>query len=217
MNIKKEFCIRTITALTLIIVSAIIFFAFPLWATSVLIILLGTGIFYEAILLTRQQPRRLRWAVQAYILISWYLLLLLNQGPHRMLLVFIILVASAHDIGAYCIGKLIGKHKIAPTISPGKTWEGFIGGGITTSFMLIGMKYLGYFSLISYYLIFPIGFFLSSVATVGDLFESWLKRRAGKKDSGTLLPGHGGLFDRFDSALAITPVVHILKQLFMLS
>jgi len=103
--------------------------------------------------------------------------------------------ASFYDIGAYFIGRTFGRHKIAPTISPGKTWEGVLGGYVAVSVLMIA------FFAQKYGILFALGggIPISVLAQGGDFFESYLKRRAGIKDIGTILPGHGGLLDRFDS------------------
>ncbi len=108
------------------------------------------------------------------------------------------LVAWIFDSGSYVVGKLIGCHKLLPYISPNKTWEGVVGG-------LISVLTVYYIVLeASDYKIYFIFLLIASIfALLGDLFVSWLKRRAGLKDAGTLLPGHGGVLDRFDSVLFI--------------
>jgi phosphatidate cytidylyltransferase len=117
----------------------------------------------------------------------------------------------ASDTGAYFAGKNFGKHKLAPSISPGKTWEGWAGGAALT--LLVGWA-AGYFLpdiSLSHRLV------AASVVAVfgplGDLAESMLKRSAGVKDSGTFLPGHGGLLDRFDAFLLALPVLALLQVL----
>ena len=110
------------------------------------------------------------------------------------------------DIGAYFSGRRFGKHKLAPTISPGKTWEGLCGGLVANLFWIPCV-----YQLSSGWGLGLAEFFLISVATslisvVGDLFVSVLKREAGVKDSGKLLPGHGGVLDRIDSLIAASPV-----------
>lgn len=109
------------------------------------------------------------------------------------------------DIGAYFAGRLIGGPRIAPSISPSKTWAG-LGGGILGASLVIAVTF--YFSMydMGYYWAFlPLfileGALIAIVAQAGDFFESWMKRRAGVKDSGTLIPGHGGIFDRVDGLL----------------
>jgi phosphatidate cytidylyltransferase len=117
----------------------------------------------------------------------------------------------AADTGAYFAGKNFGKHKLAPSISPGKTWEGWAGGAALT--LLVGWV-AGYFLPD-----IPLSHRLVAAGVVavfgplGDLAESMLKRSAGVKDSGTFLPGHGGLLDRFDAFLLVLPVLALLQVL----
>lgn len=115
-----------------------------------------------------------------------------------------------NDSGAYCTGSLIGKHKLFPRISPGKTWEGSIGGGIL---VLVVAGIIGYFAnndpanphLLSMGEWIGLGLVVVVFGTWGDLVESLFKRTLGIKDSGNLLPGHGGMLDRFDSSLLAIP------------
>jgi phosphatidate cytidylyltransferase len=117
----------------------------------------------------------------------------------------------AADTGAYFAGKNLGKHKLAPRISPGKTWEGWAGGALLT--LAVGWA-AGYFLPD-----IPLSHRLVAAGVVaifgplGDLAESMLKRSAGVKDSGTFLPGHGGLLDRFDAFLLVLPVLALLQAL----
>lgn len=113
------------------------------------------------------------------------------------------------DTGAYFVGRALGRHKLAPKISPNKTVEGAIGGLLvgTLAVALVGGLGLG----IPLYWTIPLGIVLSIGSILGDLFESWVKRRFGIKDSGNLIPGHGGLLDRIDSFL----VVALLLVLFI--
>lgn len=113
----------------------------------------------------------------------------------------------AADVGAYAVGSLWGRTKIAPRISPGKTWEGTFGGFGAAALAVLGIAAL-----------FGLGrpeavaaaIAIGPVAFAGDLLESWMKRRASVKDSGTLFPGHGGMLDRIDSLLAVAPLVAAL-------
>jgi phosphatidate cytidylyltransferase len=110
------------------------------------------------------------------------------------------------DIGAYFSGRLIGGPKIAPSISPSKTWSGLAGGIVgSTALFLLAVRY-GLADLPGHDLLMAVGILIGPlvaiVAQTGDFFESWMKRRAGVKDSGTLIPGHGGMFDRADGLLA---------------
>jgi phosphatidate cytidylyltransferase len=121
-------------------------------------------------------------------------------------------IVFAGDIGAYAAGVLVGRHKIMPRLSPKKTWEGALGG-------LLGSLALGYTS--SYFLphVSPTSLMLTAVcagfvAQVGDFFESLVKRVADVKDSGKLMPGHGGVLDRLDGVLFASPIIMIVASLF---
>ena len=133
-----------------------------------------------------------------------------HYSPGRVFLLIFFIWAA--DTGAYFAGKNFGKHKLAPSISPGKTWEGWAGGAALT--LLVGWA-AGYFLPD-----IPLSHRLVAAGVVavfgplGDLAESMLKRSAGVKDSGTFLPGHGGLLDRFDAFLLVLPVLALLQVLF---
>lgn len=108
-----------------------------------------------------------------------------------------------NDTGAYCVGSLIGKHRLFERISPKKSWEGSIGGGIVT--VASGFIFGHYFTFITPLQWAGLGLIVAIFGTWGDLVESLMKRQMGIKDSGNILPGHGGLLDRFDSALIAIP------------
>jgi phosphatidate cytidylyltransferase len=123
-----------------------------------------------------------------------------------LFILFILFSVWISDSAAYFIGKSFGKHKLAPRVSPKKTWEGaaagFIGGA--AGFVLLSMLFLDGFALVHSVVI---GVIIGTIGQIGDLVESKLKRDAGVKDSSGLIPGHGGVLDRFDSLLLIMPVV----------
>jgi phosphatidate cytidylyltransferase len=134
----------------------------------------------------------------------------------------VVLTVIAVDVGAYFAGRTIGGPKIAPRISPSKTWAG-LGGGILVSWLtLLALNWIAVSRVAHYYPgTYEIGIrevfanlaggiIVAVVAQSGDFFESWMKRRAGVKDSGRLLPGHGGLFDRTDGLIAVSFVVGLL-------
>lgn len=124
-------------------------------------------------------------------------------------LILILLVIWSTDTGAYMIGKRMGKTKLAPSISPNKTIEGSVGGTLLSA--IISAVYLFYFQLFDSYilsLLFMVG--LSVIGQTGDLIESKIKREYGTKDTGHLLPGHGGILDRFDSMLLVLNVLFIM-------
>lgn len=124
-------------------------------------------------------------------------------------LLFAMLIVWLTDSGAYMIGKQIGKHKLAPRISPNKTWEGSIGGTVTATIILA--VYLWFFPVgYSWVVMVGLTLILSIIGQFGDLIESALKRFYGVKDSGKILPGHGGILDRFDSMLLVMPCLYLL-------
>jgi phosphatidate cytidylyltransferase len=111
-------------------------------------------------------------------------------------------LVSAADIGAYFAGRRFGRHKLAPQISPGKTWEGVLGGAVSVMLVAYGIAATFGFSRAGFVVLSAVVFVAS---VVGDLTESLYKRGAGLKDSGFILPGHGGVLDRIDSLLAAAP------------
>jgi len=110
----------------------------------------------------------------------------------------------AADVGAYFVGRKFGKTKLAPTVSPGKTWEGLFGGLMLVTVVFAPLLFV-YFEPNSAFLLLLTVLFTAAVSVFGDLFESKLKRYAGIKDSSQILPGHGGVLDRIDSLLAGAP------------
>jgi len=134
----------------------------------------------------------------------------MDHGPFWIL--FIVVLAFSGDTAAFYTGKTWGKNKLLPAISPNKTSEGFIGLIIGS---MIGCGIYGYFFLphVSLFHILSMAFLGSIIGQLGDLFESVIKREAGQKDSGRLLPGHGGILDRIDCLLFIAPFIYYYHQL----
>lgn len=152
---------------------------------------------------------RWRWLLAGLVLLPAFSLsiLVIAEAPvGRGLLLYALFLVFAADTGAYFCGRRFGRRRLAPAVSGGKTWEGFVGGLASVAvFTLVGgalldvqaerwLPWLG------------IGLVAAALSVAGDLFISVLKREAGAKDSGRLLPGHGGLLDRMDSLLAALPV-----------
>ncbi len=134
-------------------------------------------------------------------------ILLRGLPAHGELALYTVLLAVwAGDTLAYAGGRLLGRHKLAPTTSPGKTWEGFVFGTAATVFVAFVAMYKAHFLTIGQSIV--LGGILALSAPLGDLFESLLKRDAGVKDSGTLLGGHGGMLDRLDAFLFAAPAAY---------
>ena len=130
----------------------------------------------------------------------------LDNGRFLVLLAMAIIIFA--DIGGYIVGKSLGRHKLAPTISPGKTWEGLLGGMALQVLLVVGMVF--FFEEVNWLnlciLVFPVAF----ASVIGDLFESMLKRHRGVKDSSNLLPGHGGFLDRLDGVMPALPLFFVI-------
>ncbi|WP_393916335.1 phosphatidate cytidylyltransferase [Halostreptopolyspora alba] len=145
-----------------------------------------------------------------FLLGTWQLLIAAPDDGQQRIIAFIVVTISS-DIGGYFAGILAGRHKMAPVISPNKTWEGFAGsvlgcmiaGALTVELMLGGPAWAG----------IVLGVAVVLAATVGDLIESLVKRDLGMKDMGRFMPGHGGLLDRVDSLLIAGPVAWVVLTL----
>jgi phosphatidate cytidylyltransferase len=155
-------------------------------------------------------PKPVMAIIGLILLVSTWLaiitILMMNNG--KWLLGLAITTVVLADVGGYVVGKLFGRHKLAPTISPGKTWEGLMGGLLFQFPLIIALKIvLPDTNLISLaLLIIPVGL----ISVVGDLFESMIKRQRGVKDSSSLLPGHGGVLDRLDGVMAALPLFLVI-------
>lgn len=124
-------------------------------------------------------------------------------------------IAFLSDTGAYAFGRLWGKHKLYPAVSPGKTWEGAVGGIVGANVATLGFGSLLLLPELSFGKAVVLGVLGSLAGQLGDLFESMLKRSHGVKDSGRLLPGHGGMLDRVDALLFVGPVVYYFAANFV--
>lgn len=131
--------------------------------------------------------------------------------PNGALVIMLIIMVAAVDVGAFFTGKLFGKRKLAPALSPNKTWEGVWGGvtlnvAVSIVFAILLDSYVQAFALIDYVVFAALALIVAFFSVVGDLAESMLKRNKELKDSGSILPGHGGLLDRIDGLMAATPI-----------
>lgn len=151
--------------------------------------------------------------VPAWCALTW----LHADGPngHKWLLTSLAAVWAA-DTGAYFAGRYLGRHKLAPRISPNKTVEGLAGGVVVGTIIAILFSLMAGAGAGDLWKVAVVAAASILVSVVGDLFESLLKRHAGKKDSGTLIPGHGGVLDRIDAVLAALPVFALGKALLAL-
>lgn len=153
----------------------------------------------------------------AYIICGFSCLVATGGLDHgRFLIVMVLVVAFATDIFAYFTGMFFGKHKLIPAVSPKKTVEGAIGGTIMSAASFVGCAYL-YSHLYDAgephaLPLFVCGAALSIVSQIGDLIASYIKRERDVKDYGRLFPGHGGVLDRFDSVIAVAPLLFILLE-----
>jgi phosphatidate cytidylyltransferase len=134
-------------------------------------------------------------------------------GLSTKLLLFFFIVIFAADSGAYFIGKAIGKHKLVPKISPGKTWEGLVG-GIAGAVGAAAICTATFFPELAYKASLPLAAVMALAGVFGDLAESAIKRGAGAKDAATILPGHGGLLDRLDSLLFNGPILYYFAKFY---
>lgn len=136
----------------------------------------------------------------------------LNQHYTPMLLLSIFIMIWCNDTFAYICGKLFGKHKLYEKISPKKTIEGFIGGALFTQIAaFLIFRYMEIEASLVFWMCTALG--ISVIGTIGDLIESKYKRQAGVKDSGSIMPGHGGILDRFDSILFAAPFIFLIYKL----
>ena len=136
-----------------------------------------------------------------------------DQRVAADLLSYFFLVLMGADAGAYYIGRAFGKRKLAPSISPGKTWEG-VAGGIVAALAMAALAHFWFFRELPLKLALPLAVVMTVIGILGDLAESALKRGAGAKDAANILPGHGGLLDRLDSLLFNAPLIYYFARFY---
>lgn len=210
------------------------------WAFTLFVLAVGAGVIWEwwglARLIARTPFAAALWlaAGVSYVGIAMAVLVWAREQSATMALVPIMLVIAV-DVGAYFAGRTIGGPKIAPRISPSKTWAGLFGGAVAAFivFLSAGLYFDAHqltnmaglsaadvqtllMSQLPQLMLYAAatGLLGAIIAQAGDFFESWMKRRAGVKDSGNLIPGHGGLFDRVDGLLAVLLVGGIMQWMF---
>lgn len=192
------------------------------WVTAVALnpntLMLLTGLLFVPVIFVAEVFRKSEHTIASgalasmsllYVALPLALLMLIGGGvgewePARVLA--IIFIVWINDIFAYLVGCSIGKHKMCPSISPKKSWEGFVGGLLFAVLFAMGV---GYMMMGNIYLWGGLGLTVALAGVAGDLFESKIKRECGVKDSGNLIPGHGGMLDRFDALLLAAPFAYI--------
>lgn len=176
---------------------------------AILVAAAATAMFYEWMRIVRGWGAAWNISGFFYALIPAVALLWIrDRAEHGLaILLWIFIVTWTTDTAAYFVGKAIGRHKLAPSISPGKTVEGLIGGMAGAG--LLGGAWTATTELSPVlYILAPL---LAFAAQAGDLFESWMKRRAGLKDSGDWLPGHGGVLDRLDGLVPVAILTALVQ------
>lgn len=157
----------------------------------------------------REGTSRIAWLMVGMVYIGWATATLLAFVTMFGMVAALFVLASvwAVDVGAYIAGRMIGGPKIAPAISPSKTWAG-LGGGVVAATLWL---WLGQASMSQVIILSPLfGIIIAVIAQAGDFFESWMKRQAGLKDSSNLIPGHGGIFDRLDGLIPVLIMLSFL-------
>jgi phosphatidate cytidylyltransferase len=211
------------------------------WPFKITCIILGLVILWEWWGIVSKGSNPAPWIVPGifYALLPVWALIYLRTGdygltptgatePKLTFILSIILLVIVTDVGAYFAGRMIGGPKLAPRISPKKTWAGFVGGIVLSVILCVFITiYILEFQQPTYVesdsprvsvlpvfmLTVPLGIFLSIFSQIGDLFESWLKRKFNVKDSSNLIPGHGGVMDRLDGLIFVAPVAALIMYL----
>ncbi len=184
---------------------------------SLLFAILGIISIYE---MWRLRKGKSKFLALLYILLPFFLIQLFgmtdsnypNTAFDPSLILLILVLTWTFDTFAYLFGVTFGKHKIMPSISPKKSWEGFAGGFIFT--IITAYIISEYISTLNLEIIIITSILLPFTATLGDFIASFYKRQAGVKDSGNLIPGHGGILDRMDAFMITIPMIYILTKIF---
>jgi len=207
---KSDLGVRTLSAVVMLAVAGGALWAGDPWLDLfILAVALACLLELARLVTTATRPGFARFAALlaglAYVALAASALVQMPVG----VLLGVILIVVATDTGAYFSGRTFGGPKIAPSISPSKTWAGLYGGMLAAGLVAAGTFVWNTGELVvrpMLFIAFAIGAMLAVVAQMGDFFESWLKRRAGVKDSSNLIPGHGGVFDRVDGLLPVAIV-----------
>ena len=220
---KSDLGVRALSAMVMVAIAGTALWLGGWWWT-VFVVAVALGVLWEwlglVLKLTSKMSAQALWMCVAtvYVLTASATLWAARENRGITLVVLILGAVIATDVGAYFAGRAIGGPKIAPKISPSKTWSGLLGGMLASGLMLgsyfvYGLYHAGsptYDDVPDWMAMLMgaiIGAVVAVIAQCGDFFESWMKRKARVKDSGNLIPGHGGLFDRLDGILAVSFVI----------
>jgi phosphatidate cytidylyltransferase len=192
----------------------------PLWlsrdAVFDAVLRVGLAWWFAALVWAFFWPTRIAkpvgWVCGALVMVPAYIALVKLYALAPAVLLFVLVIVWAADIGAYFTGKRFGRVQLAPNISPGKTWEGVIGGLSAVVVVLVLASV--YWLEIDIAIVVPFCLAVATISIVGDLTVSMFKRNAGLKDSGKVFPGHGGVLDRIDGVLAALPIFVLGKEVF---
>lgn len=220
---RSDLGVRTLSAVVMVAVSGTALWLGGLVWTA-FAALVALGVLWEwyrlTLAITPSIGARFGWGIGGivYVGLAIFGLLFLRSAPMlagAFIVLTVVLSVIATDVGAYFAGRAIGGPKIAPKISPSKTWAGLAGGMLASGGVLawstIGFRTPGDLTPTGVLMgAVGDGMVIAVIAQAGDFFESWMKRMAGVKDSGNLIPGHGGLFDRVDGLLAVLFVVGLI-------
>lgn len=176
------------------------FVATAIWWTIALLWVQG---YPSSIIFWQSTPVRLVMGVLTLVPAGVAVLMIYSWAGGQWLILALLLIVASADTGAYFTGKAFGKRKLAPKVSPGKSWEGVIGGLVLVTCIAISYSI---FQAKPWFTGLLIALPAAAVSVLGDLFESMLKRHRGIKDSGGILPGHGGVLDRIDGITAAAPI-----------
>lgn len=220
---RSDLPVRVASAVVMVAVAGAAFWAGG-WILKIFVIAIGLGIFAEWAMLVVAFTRNLvmcgLWLLAGlgYLGLAIFPALSPWLPPFQLLVVVVSVIAV--DVGAYFVGRTFGGPKIAPSISPSKTWSGLAGAVAAASVFYLGLAWywahiwrdLGVaYGRVRWETALLLGTATAIIAQSGDFFESWMKRRAGVKDSGRLIPGHGGVFDRTDGLIAVLFAIGIFS------
>lgn len=213
MTAQSDLGVRTLSAIVMVAVAGTALWLGG-WVFTAFVLAVGLGVLWEwwglASKIAKTPFGAMLWmaAGTSYVAVAMAVLVGLREFDIKFAVLPILLVIAV-DVGAYFAGRTIGGPKIAPAISPSKTWAGLAGGVLGAALVLAGfdrgvMDLFGQSGAAGLLIAATLtGIIIAIIAQTGDFFESWMKRRAGVKDSGRLIPGHGGLLDRVDGLLAV--------------